>query len=160
CMSPRNRNTQPNTQIVDEAAYWFVELNEGEMDSAARQEFDRWLRASPEHVRAYLQISALWEDAPLLAKDRDLDVEALIQRIVPKNNVVQLAEVAAPRKGGASRMGLRTRRLRSGRAMAVASAAALVIVIAGLLAVIEPWAREYVTETGEQRTLTLLDGST
>lgn len=159
-MGPRNRTTQPNTQILDEAAYWLVELNEGEVDAAGRQEFDRWLRASPEHVRAYLQISALWEDAPLLAKDRDLDVDALLQRIVPKDNVVHLVDVAAARKDDAARSTSRMWLVRSGRGMAVAGAAALVIVIAVLLAAIKPWAREYVTDIGEQRTITLLDGST
>src|SRR5579859_3130159 len=107
-MSARNHNTQPNTQILDEAAYWFVELGEAEVDAASREEFDRWLRASPEHVRAYLKVSALWEDAPLLAKDRDLDIDALVQRAVRTDNVVQLRESVARREPASSRSGWRT----------------------------------------------------
>jgi transmembrane sensor len=110
-----------------------------------------------------LQISALWEDAPLLAKDGDLDVDALIERTVPKDNVVHLVEgpVRRENKNRTPRNRSRLRSLRFGRPrIAMVGAAALVVVIAVLLTVIKPWVREYVTDVGEQQTITLRDGST
>jgi len=47
-----------NTQIYEEACAWFVECRSGDLDAAARTEFDRWLRKSPEHLSAYVEIAA------------------------------------------------------------------------------------------------------
>ena len=33
----------------------------GTARSGARQRFESWLSASPEHVRAYLEVSGVWE---------------------------------------------------------------------------------------------------
>jgi transmembrane sensor len=138
-----------NSQILEEASTWFVELSEGHLTDEVREEFSDWLRASPEHVRAYLQISALWEDAPLLGK-RAQDVEALIARTRAAGNVVRVGKDRQP-------LSLRSRRfvtpLRS------ALAASLVLVAIGITF----WLQQrgvYETAIGEERWLTLADGST
>ena len=138
-----------NSQILEEAATWFVELSEGHLPDKVREQFSDWLRASPEHVRAYLQISALWEDAPLLGKGAE-DVEALIARTRAAGNVVRVGKDRQP-------LSVRSRRfvtpLRS------ALAASLVLVAIGITF----WLQQrgvYETTIGEQRSLTLADGST
>ena len=138
-----------NSQILEEASAWFVELSEGHLTDKVREQFSDWLRASPEHVRAYLQISALWEDAPLLGKGAE-DVEALIARTCAAGNVVRVGKDRQPSS-------VRSRRfvtpLRS------ALAAGLVVVAIG----ISFWLQQrgvYETAIGEQRLLTLADGST
>jgi transmembrane sensor len=138
-----------NSQILEEASTWFVELSEGRLTDKVREQFSDWLRASPEHVRAYLQISALWEDAPLLGKGTE-DVEALIARTRAAGNVVRVGEDRQP-------VSVRSRRfvtpLRS------ALAASLVLVAIGITF----WLQQrgvYETAIGEQRSLTLADGST
>src|ERR1700678_2556678 len=50
-------NPKSNRQIVDEACEWFVEFRVGDVDAAARERFDEWLRRSPEHIRAYIEIA-------------------------------------------------------------------------------------------------------
>jgi len=138
-----------NSQILEEASTWFVELSEGHLTDRVREQFSDWLRASPEHVRAYLQIFALWEDAPLLGK-RAEDVEALIARTRAAGNVVRVGKDPQP-------LCVRSRRfvtpLRS------ALAASLVLVATGITF----WLQQcgvYETAIGEQRSLTLADGST
>ena len=138
-----------NNQILEEASTWFVELNEGRVTDKVREQFSDWLRASPEHVRAYLQISALWADAPLLGKGAE-DVEALIARTRAAGNVVRVGKDRQP-------LSVRSRRfvtpLRS------ALAASLVLVVIGITF----WLQQrgvYETAIGEQRSLTLADGST
>ena len=138
-----------NSQILEEASTWFVELSEGHLTDKVREQFSDWLRASPEHVRAYLQISALWEDAPLLGKGAE-DVEALIARTRAAGNVVRVGTDRQPSS-------VRSRRfvtpLRS------ALAASLVLVAIGITF----WLQQrgvYETAIGEQRLLTLADGST
>ena len=138
-----------NSQILEEASTWFVELSEGHVTDKVREQFSDWLRASPGHVRAYLQISALWEDAPLLGKGAE-DVEALIARTRAACNVVRVGKDRQPSS-------VRSRRfvtpLRS------ALAASLVLVAIGIAF----WLQQrgvYETAIGEQRSLTLADGST
>jgi len=52
-----------NAQIRAEAVEWLLRFSEGEVNAPAREEFNYWLRTSPEHVRAYLRISAFWQEA-------------------------------------------------------------------------------------------------
>src|SRR5215472_10130618 len=82
--------------IREEASEWFVAFCEGRVDAARRESFDRWLRASPEHVRAYLRISALWESAGLLVENTQIDIESLVQRALFENNVLALAAKEMP----------------------------------------------------------------
>jgi transmembrane sensor len=79
-----------SAQILEEASDWFVEFNEGTVDAAAREQFDAWLRRSPEHVHAYLQITALWEEVPLLANNRPLSANELLAQARSATNVVAL----------------------------------------------------------------------
>jgi len=138
-----------NSQILEEASAWFVELSEGHLTDKVREQFSDWLRASPEHVRAYLQISALWEDAPLLGKGAE-DVEALIARTCAAGNVVRVGKDRQP-------LSVRSRRFVT--PLRAALAASLVLVAIGITF----WLQQrgvYETAIGEQRSLTLADGST
>jgi transmembrane sensor len=138
-----------NSQILEEASTWFVELSEGHLTDKVREQFSDWLRASPEHVRAYLQISALWEDAPLLGNGAE-DVEALIARTRAAGNVVRV---------GKDRQPLSVRSLRFVTPLRSALAASLVLVAIGSTF----WLQQrgvYETAIGEERSLTLADGST
>jgi len=138
-----------NSQILEEASTWFVELSEGHLADKVREQFSDWLRASPEHVRAYLQISALWEDAPLLGKGAE-DVEALIARTRAAGNVVRVGKDRQPSS-------VKSRRFMT--PLRSALAAGLVLVAIGITF----WLQQrgvYETAIGEERSLTLADGST
>lgn len=153
----RHGSSKPNTRIVEEASSWFVELNEGEVSTAAREEFTVWLRASPEHVRAFLQISAVWEDAPLLGRGRSPDIEELLGAARSGSNVVPLGAAGAPGAAAESQHPTR-RRVRRPIRWALA-AGILAAVLGGGLWV--QWHRGvYATGIGETRWITLLDGST
>src|ERR1700722_3040155 len=67
-----------NGQTYEEACEWFVQFRAGEADEQARRDFDLWLRRSPECVRAYLEISAIWSEAPKLDPGGRWDPDALI----------------------------------------------------------------------------------
>lgn len=77
-------------QVLEQASAWLIDFTEGEVDPNTRDEFNQWLRRSPEHVRAYLEISNLWEDARGFKAPFDLD--ALIARAREDTNVVPLAD--------------------------------------------------------------------
>ena len=69
-----------NSQIRAEAAEWLIRFSEAEVDASAREQFNRWLRTSPEHVRAYLRMSAFWQevDRTMRALSPNFDDPSLI----------------------------------------------------------------------------------
>jgi transmembrane sensor len=154
-----------NPQIRAQATDWLLRFSEGEVDLAARQDFLDWLRASPEHVRAYLRVVAFWQNASYLQGRQQQDVDALIQlargdakvfplELVPKNHQAGDTPLAStPREV--------TQRSRGRRGAVLALAASLFIAILGLAAWY--WQAQrglYITGIGEQRTVNLPDGST
>lgn len=150
-----------NRQIVEEAAEWFVEMNEGEADSAARQRFHAWLTLSPEHVRAYLELLPLWEEGTGLASAAR-DPAALIEWARTGTNVVSLApsettpaSVARPNVGTVESG--RNRRVRG--PLAYATAASILLVAAALFVWMQMFRGVYDAAVGEQRVISLDDGS-
>src|SRR5687767_10445741 len=84
-------NTEFNSQIYEEASDWLVRFRTAEVDDADREALDEWLRRSPEHVRAYLEVSAIWEDAAFHDEQRSVDAAAHIQRARADGNVIPLS---------------------------------------------------------------------
>jgi transmembrane sensor len=154
-----------NPHIRAQATDWLLRFSEGEVDLSARQDFLDWLRASPEHVRAYLRVVALWQNASYLQGRQQQDVDALIQLARGDAKVFPLALVPKNRQAGdtplASTPREVTRLSRGRRAAALALAASLFIAIVGFGAWYWQTQRGlYTTGIGEQRTVNLPDGST
>jgi transmembrane sensor len=76
----RRERSKFNTQIYEEACEWFIECRTGDLDEAARSTLDEWLRKSPEHVSAYLEIAAIWNEGSLLDPKRNWDLAALVSQ--------------------------------------------------------------------------------
>lgn len=153
----RPGSLKPNAQILDEASTWFVELNEGEVSPSAREEFTAWLRASPEHVRAFLQIAAVWEDALLLGKRRSPESDALLAAARSQSNLVQLGTIAALRAVPEATV-IADHRLRRPGRLALAACILAVAIGGGLW--VQTHRGVYSTGIGETRWISLADGST
>jgi transmembrane sensor len=78
-----------NPLILEEATVWFIDLQDAGDNTTARAGFNEWLRRSPEHVRAFLQVTAFWEDARVLERPADLD-RLIEQARTLRDNVVPL----------------------------------------------------------------------
>src|SRR5258708_22800131 len=76
----RQVRSKMNTQIYEEACAWFVECRAGDLADAGRQDFDRWLRKSPEHLSSYLEIAAIWNEGPSLDPRSKWSADMLIQQ--------------------------------------------------------------------------------
>ena len=162
-----------NPSIVEEASDWFIEFSEGTIDAAGRQQFDAWLRRSPEHVQAYLKIAMLWEETPLLGKTRVLASDELVARVLAEGNIVPLAKpqrgpepsatpsAAIPTLKSPSTVG-NSRPTEPGRGSTqrvfAIAASFLVVIAAGSWFYAQRGT--YSTATGEQRSVRLEDGST
>jgi transmembrane sensor len=144
-----------NTQVYEEASDWLVKHRTGELGEADRVAFDSWLRTSPTHVRAYLEMSEIWEDAAALDPATSASVDELIARAQGEGNVVALSPKVADRGAVTD---ARTAWKVPARVL-LAAAVAVVCVGGGVFAWLNR-APVFSTDVGEQRSLTLEDGST
>ena len=155
-MEPEESKPHLNAQILEEAADWLVEFSAGDVDAGARQKFDTWLRTSPEHVRAYLEILPIWEEGALPPPHPDAGPDALIALARSTGNIVRLS----PKAGDVSQLTVSSAAVLPRRRAAIAASAVLACV-AGTLLTWLMLARNppYTTQVGEQRSIALPDGS-
>jgi transmembrane sensor len=156
-----------NQQAYEEASEWFVRFRTGSVDEPARREFDQCLRGSPEFLRAYLEMTAIWNEAERLDAGRRWDSEALIAAArAAADEVIPLSSARAGEFGSEqperAREQPRPRPVPGRRwtpwAIGAGLAAAIALVVVGTL--YRPGAETFATATGEQRLVTLADGST
>lgn len=132
---PRPKTGLPYDDSALEAATdWLFRLQAAPEDAALRLEHARWLAAADSHVGAWLDVQRSWRVTGQL-KPQAASAQALPLR---------------PR--------LRPLSVRPVRMMAVALAACLLIVALAPVLVLH-WRAEQVTSAGENRALTLEDGS-
>ena len=159
-MKIRYSNVKTHATVIAEASEWFIDFRAGDVNGEARLRFIEWLRRSPEHIQAYLEVSGVWSELPSADPDGRFDVESLIARARSESDVTPLSPIhprlppvpsaAQPRAIG-----------RLSRRPVVAAAAVLVASFTALFLWIgRDTARSYSTGIGEQRTLQLMDGST
>jgi transmembrane sensor len=144
-----------NGQIYAEASDWLVEFRAGDIDATGRKEFYAWLRTSPEHMRAYLELAAIWNEGPNLGQGV-FDDAALMQEVRAEANVVPWG--FSRTTPADSRHSVEARSVRSRAGIRWAAAACVVaLLLSGA------WFYRqrdvYATGIGEQRTLALADGS-
>jgi transmembrane sensor len=164
------RPSKVDRLILEEASEWFVDFRVGDVDGHARERFDQWLRRSPEHIRAYVDIARTYVELPLVSLTK-MDVDSLIAYAHSAENVVSFNDAAAQpdahitmsaetnRDSAPLQRPERTPRPRR-RSLAAAMGCALALTIAGAFwwqAVRFP---TYATSTGERLSITLSDGST
>jgi transmembrane sensor len=173
-MSGKTPKPSLNRQILDEASDWFVDFRVGDVDTAARERFDLWLRQSPEHIRAYMEIANTYVVLPTLNPDLKVDVRELIAYARSEGNVVQFEGTTRPQKllmrpvidGGTTpeKQVLNDHllfRARGLRVAALSASVAIACALTGWLAwAAVQWHFTYATYIGERRSITLEDGST
>jgi transmembrane sensor len=146
--------------IVAEASAWFIEFRAGDVDGEARVRFIEWLRRSPEHIHAYLEISGVWAELPSADPHGRIDIEALVARARAEADVISLSPdrappAAAPSPGAPHLLRRRPRLAAFAAAAVVLLAVAAVVLLRGVNV-----GGTYTTGIGEQRTVQLSDGST
>jgi transmembrane sensor len=160
-----------NAQIRQAACEWFVELRAGELDEAAHRSFLAWLRRSPANMAAYLEVAALWGESAAASACRQWSVEELVALAKAESNkVVPLSLFGAgpasvtPHASSAQVVeGVQSapeRRATRFTHRSLAAAAPFVVALSIALAwwfSLQP--DVYATEIGEQRAVTLADGS-
>ena len=156
----RPMRSKVNTQIYEEACEWFVECRAGDLDNATRAAFDRWLRKSPEHQSAYLEISAIWNESSALDLSNRWDLDTLIAEAAddPANIVALEPTRANAARQSSSGVGMTAAPVRRRGLLAVA--ASILLSVGVLATYILTSSGVYATALGEQRSFSLSDGST
>ncbi len=134
--------------LAQRAAEWMETLRDGERRD--HEAFVEWLRQSKLHVEHYLDLECLERQIQSLDPAQGPDVEALLAQAAP--NVLPLDQPSA-RGQKASRSNHRW------RIAAVLAGVAVLGLLAGLGYRLFAPAHRVATAIGEQRTLTLADGS-
>ncbi len=136
---------------IAEASSWFIEFRAGDVTPAIRAQFETWLRASPEHIQAYLEVAAGWSELPTADPESRIDLEELVARARQSrdDNVVRLPPPAAARRSTAR-----------ARWLALAASVVAVALLVGAGSWLLGQGSTYSTAVGEQRTVVLADGST
>jgi transmembrane sensor len=149
--------SRPNHQILEEASTWFAAFRSQELAATARQEFQEWLKRSPEHISAYLQIASIYADLP--APEDGRTPPELIERAKASAdiNVHSLNPARRPQAVQPTWLS----RLFSDRWVLVSriTVAASVLMFAGVGGWLYLDRNTYRTDIGEQRSITLSDGS-
>ncbi len=162
------RSSRRGDIIAQEAADWLIALVDA--DEQTRKAFAGWLRLSPEHVKEFLSVSAIWGMLPELSSQPS--IKELVGAAAMEPNVVALPDRARSEARRRPRREPRRKRRRtpsrtpgrtSSRAGWMGRAAGLLVAVAvGAILLISPPAEDpnlYATVTGEQSTVPLPDGS-
>jgi len=143
--APHDRHTNG---VIDDAAQWVVLLSAPDVTLEERREFVSWLKQSPVHVREYLRAECAWADMAGVDPARRLDIAKLLTEA--DTNVRELQQSVAAKAPPS----------RKRRSWLFALAASLLLAGAGLTWLYAQLQNRHHTAIGEQRTLSLADGST
>ena len=158
-MPPSIPDSELNQQIYQQATEWLIAFRTSPPDAVSRERLDAWLRKSPEHVRAYLEVSAIWEEIGLHDPQLTITAEAHIARALDEDNLVRLnLSEAHPAACPASAQPTTVARTRSRPVVfGVAASLLAVVVAAGVMLYVAT--ETYATARGEVRSISLADGS-
>lgn len=170
----RTRDERLHALIAEQAAEWYVANRDGVLAPPQREDFMRWLRASPVHVAEYLAIAGMERDVGDAARRNATPLQQLLREAGVPDRVV-------PFDGGGATSDLTVlspsaHRARAGRAAHVSrmqahlfmrwSAAFAVLVLVGMILygglqwfASAPQTQDYATHHGEQRSLQLPDNT-
>ena len=162
-MRTSRSNTNLRRQVISEACAWFVDFRSGDASASTRDRFDEWLRHSPEHIQAYLEVAAAWAELPTSDPQGRIDVAAVLERArtsLDDDVVVSLAAKSAQRGEPQGPAAPNARRRAFPARRALAAGIVLVVIIAGVAGWLNLRRGDtYTTDIGEQRTIRLPDDS-
>jgi transmembrane sensor len=153
-------NEKTHTAVIAEASEWFIDFRAGDVNGQARLRFIEWLRRSPEHIQAYLEVSGVWSELPSSDPEGRLDIASLIARARSEPGATPLSPLnprLPPAPPAAEPRALR--KLPRRPVLAAAALALLTSITVLFLWIDRDSARAYSTGIGEQRTIQLTDGS-
>jgi transmembrane sensor len=142
---------EPNQVIIEQATNWVVLIDDSVLTQQQRKELANWLLKSPVHVEEFLQVSAIFDAIGEVAICEKVSIQELLN--ISQKNVVELEpnyiEINHPK--------------RSVNKFWPAIAAILLVSIINIYIAwdfTDTSSVKYTTVVGEQRSVSLVDGTT
>lgn len=154
-------NVKPSTKITEQAAQWFGELLDGD---ERRAEFFAWLAESPRHVEEFLFVLADAQDLAAVSAGQRERIEQMSRELGTADTMSSLVvpvSQRALRSYESAPIAHQTVKPSSARTRWMIGVAAAVLLAFGAVLALRgtgAW-QNYSTRLGEQRSLTLADGS-
>ncbi|MGH1372233.1 MAG: FecR family protein [Cellvibrionaceae bacterium] len=130
-------------QLLDEAASWIARLRAPKASAQQHADFSKWLNSSPAHTQAFDEMSDTWETLGAAAH-----ISELTDSMQPKS-----AKATETSRSGWSWLSWQ-----GGFALACVAGLFAIVTMLAPSNIIPP--ETYITAAGEQRSVTLKDGST
>jgi transmembrane sensor len=143
---------RPYGSAEQEASAWFARERRGELSVTERLALQAWLAAGPAHQRAYQDVENVWQQLECLRGDLAI---ANLRRRASRRRRWSLPGIAAG-LAACTAMFFLTQSLLTPRSRVYASVAPEITTGEDIGTLLP---RAYRTETGEQRAITLVDGS-
>ena len=154
-------NKLRNKQIVEEACEWAVKLDDDALTEQDKKSLALWLSESPLHVDELLLSASIMTGVGEVDPERNISIEALLKTSAPE--VVSLFQARLKTKPASQNTSPKRTNALFRKYFSALAATLLLAVISGLyIFVIAPNGQDqiaFTTETGEQRSLTMTDGS-
>lgn len=154
-MHRNDESAAPASHATHSAAYWLATLSDESCTEAERQQFFEWLRSSTHHVDEFLRLSRLTRTAGRRELWPEQSIESIIAAARASTNVTTLDIEKAIKPARSPRSKIIV--------WASAASIACVLAVAALVLtntrLLEPLTGGYSTQVGEQRSITLEDGS-
>lgn len=147
---------ESTTSLAEQASYWWHVFQDGDASAAEHLEFAEWVARSPERVEAYLETAllhkALMDPAvrwPAISREQ----------LIRDAHAAPPEPVQLPQHASTVHSLRRSSRTPSRLRFAFAAAAVAAIVAIGITFATLRQPDRYITQLGEQRSLTLSDGT-
>jgi transmembrane sensor len=151
------RESNADTPRPTSASDWMAELNQGELDPERKAALTDWLRESPLNVREFLEANLLAQDLRDVPVSRE-QLEDWVKEVREARSPIPLAVTGTTSVFDAAPRSDRVQRRNRRRAWSIAASLALVASF-GAAAYMHWQDGRYSTDLGEQRIVTLADGS-
>jgi transmembrane sensor len=155
----RNDTIKPTRQMIAEASAWLIEFRTDEPTQNQRDRFNAWLCTSPQHIQAYFEVAAAWSELPDRDPEGRFDIQDMI-RIARESNDRNIVKLSRHSLQSGQRREANGGKPHLNLALKVAIAATLLIALTLSTFYVYYQRGIYATTIGEQRSLTLADGST
>mgnify|MGYP005990779697 CR=1 FL=1 len=159
-----------NHNIIEQASHWAMLYDEGELDSKQKVDLSNWLLKSPAHIEEFLHAGAIFNLLEGIDANKKISVDALIEKI----NQPTSAVIAFDSMQKKAPLGENSTKKKGFSNILLALAASVIISVCSLyglhyfsltndtfanLKVPNQDRNQYTTVLGEQRSITLSDGT-
>ncbi|GAC30951.1 FecR family protein [Paraglaciecola polaris] len=163
-----SKYNQANIHIIEEASHWAMLLDDGDLNEKQKKEFTHWLLKGPVHLDEFLQACAIFDVLSDIDPNKDISIDSLLANISKSDgNILTIHS----NKINSEKTTKNERRGKNITARIwLAMAATIVISIFTFSQLNSPLfinedtpnlqlKNDYTTALGEQRSVTLADGS-